>query len=52
MNDILFYFVGVVVAYVLGWVHGAKWFKRFIERKANVKVIDTSTVTIVPKEPP
>ena len=52
LSDLLSYFVVVAISYVLGLVHGATWYKRFIERKANVKIIDTTTVTIVPKEPP
>lgn len=50
LHDLLHYFAGILFAYGLGWVHGAKSYKHFIERKANVKIIETSTLTIVPKE--
>lgn len=52
MSDFLIWSAIAILAYIYGWYHGANWCKHFIERKANVKIIDTSTVTIVPKEPP
>lgn len=33
LHDLLHYFAGILFAYGLGWVHGAKSYKHFIERK-------------------
>ena len=50
MSDFLFLCAVLVLAYIYGWYHGAKWCKNTIERECNVTI--EAPFVITPKEPP